>query len=355
MVLEAHNETIGRRFKEESGLLSPFEVDVFRLKTSEALSGLGFKTQVFFKPNNIHVKNRLSHTEDVVSKASYVARSLNLNKDLSEAIAYAHDIGHSPIGHFAERFLSRKLEGGFNHSINSTNIVQFIERDGKGLNLCYETIEGILAHNKQGRKFIPKERLEMMPHEFEVVYQSDKIAYTMADFYDFLRLALIERDFFNYYMNELNVYSKDSSPQEMLRKADKKILTSLISESKDKQKISFSESDEANVFGRIKKYLGLIYPKLDDEIMDTARLTKTYVYLKNEVDLGGLNPIIALTLLTDDEIITIAENRIQSNNSTLIKNSSFYETITGLKNSDFDLSKIDPSKPDLDWRNDAYK
>ena len=123
-----------------------FQRDVDRITHCKAFRRLKHKTQVFLRPEGDHYRTRLTHTLEVSRLARTLARALELNEDLTEAIALGHDLGHTPFGHAGERALRKLCSGGFNHYEQSLRVVDCIERDGKGLNLCYETRMGILHH-----------------------------------------------------------------------------------------------------------------------------------------------------------------------------------------------------------------
>ena len=125
-----------------------FQRDVDRITHSKAFRRLRHKTQVFLQPEGDHYRTRLTHTLEVSRLARTVARVLQLNEDLAEAIAIGHDLGHTPFGHAGERALNRLYDPGFTHYEQSLRTVDKLEKDGHGLNLCYETRMGILNHTK---------------------------------------------------------------------------------------------------------------------------------------------------------------------------------------------------------------
>ena len=138
--------------EDESPSRTPFERDRQRVLHSAALRRLAHKTQVFFDPQGDHVRTRLTHTHEVTQIARSLARRLRLCEDLAEAVALAHDIGHPPFGHVGERALNSALaeHGGFDHNAHAVAVLERIERRYAafdGLNLTYETIEGVIAHN----------------------------------------------------------------------------------------------------------------------------------------------------------------------------------------------------------------
>ena len=137
----------GRSFaEEECEIRTCFQRDVDRITHSKAFRRLKHKTQVFLSPEGDHYRTRLTHTLEVTRLARTVARALRLNEDLTEAIALGHDLGHTPFGHAGERALNDLFAGGFRHYEQSLRVVDCLEKDGKGLNLCQETRLGILHH-----------------------------------------------------------------------------------------------------------------------------------------------------------------------------------------------------------------
>src|SRR5687767_13419326 len=123
-----------------------FQHDRDRIIHSKAFRRLGGKTQVFLAPEGDHYRTRLTHTLEVAQIARTITRALRLNEDLTEAIALAHDLGHTPFGHLGEQALSPYLDRPFRHSEQSLRVVDHLERDGAGLNLTWEVRDGIVNH-----------------------------------------------------------------------------------------------------------------------------------------------------------------------------------------------------------------
>ena len=143
----------GRLFSEaESNTRSPYQRDRDRIIHSTAFRRLEYKTQVFVNHEGDHYRTRLTHSLEVSQMARSICRSLGLNEDLAEALALAHDLGHSPFGHAGEDALAEAMEpfGGFDHNAQTLRIVTSLEQryaDFDGLNLTWETLEGIAKHN----------------------------------------------------------------------------------------------------------------------------------------------------------------------------------------------------------------
>lgn len=169
-------DTIGRLREEEPCLMrTPFQRDRDRIIHCKAFRRLKNKTQVFFSPEGDHYRTRLTHTLNVSQVARGIARALSLNEDLTEAIALGHDLGHTPFGHSGERILNRLNPNGFKHNEQSGRVVDFLENDGKGLNLTREVVDGIINHKISSN---PKTL------EGKAVSLADRIAYINHDIDD---------------------------------------------------------------------------------------------------------------------------------------------------------------------------
>lgn len=170
----------GRREPEEPcPMRTCFQRDIDRITHSKAFRRLKHKTQVFLQPEGDHYRTRLTHTLEVSRLARTISRALMLNEDLTEAIALGHDLGHTPFGHAGERALAVIFEGaGFRHYEQTLRVVDRLERDGRGLNLCDETRIGILNHTN-GQ---PPDTLEA-----DVVRLADRVAYVNHDLDDAMR------------------------------------------------------------------------------------------------------------------------------------------------------------------------
>ena len=168
--------------EEECAVRTCFQRDADRITHSKAFRRLKHKTQVFLQPEGDHYRTRLTHTLEVTRLSRTVARALRLNEDLTEAIALGHDLGHTPFGHAGERALNAIFSEGFRHYEQSLRVVDCIERDGRGLNLCYETRIGILAHTTGH----PEES-----REAKVVRLCDHVAYLNHDLDDAMRAGIV--------------------------------------------------------------------------------------------------------------------------------------------------------------------
>lgn len=161
-----------------------YQRDRDRIIHSKSFRRLKHKTQVFIAPEGDHYRTRLTHTLEVSQIARTIARALQLNEDLTEAISLGHDLGHTPFGHAGEQALNEVLPGGFRHCEQSLRVVDFLE-GGEGLNLTYEVRDGILKHTG-----------EHDPETLEgrIVKISDRIAYINHDIDDALRAGIIKSE-----------------------------------------------------------------------------------------------------------------------------------------------------------------
>ena len=139
----------GRARPEPQDPIRPvFQRDRDRILHCKAFRRLKQKTQVFLSPEGDHYRTRLTHTLEVSQIARTISRALRLNEDLTEAIALGHDLGHTPFGHAGERALNRLCPGGFSHYRQSLRVVDYLERDGQGLDLTWEVRNGIVTHTR---------------------------------------------------------------------------------------------------------------------------------------------------------------------------------------------------------------
>lgn len=205
----------GRHIKEKPPLgRSEFQRDRDRIIHSSAFRRLEYKTQVFVNHEGDLFRTRLTHSLEVAQIGRSVARNLHLNEDLVEAIALAHDLGHTPFGHAGQKVLNEcmKNHGGFEHNIQSLRVVDVLEeRYGAfdGLNLCFETREGILKHCTKknarvlgdvGSRFLCDQRPSL---EAQLTNLADEIAYNNHDVDDGLRSGLITQE----QLEEVSIFS----------------------------------------------------------------------------------------------------------------------------------------------------
>lgn len=179
-------ESKGRALpQEECDIRTCYQRDRDRIIHAKSFRRLKDKTQVFLAPQGDHYRNRLTHTLEVSQTARTIAKALQLNEDLVEAIALGHDLGHTPFGHAGERALNEICPLGFAHYLQSVRVVERIEKGGEGLNLTWEVRDGIRNHRTAGS-----------PHTMEgqIVRLCDKISYIHHDMDDAQRAGLFTED-----------------------------------------------------------------------------------------------------------------------------------------------------------------
>ncbi len=183
------------RDEEPCPIRTAFQRDRDRIIHSKAFRRLKHKTQVFIAPLGDHYATRLTHTLEVSQIGRTIARALNLNEDLTEAIALGHDLGHTPFGHVGEDVLNELYSPGFRHNEQSLRVVDLLEKDGRGLNLTIEVKDGILNHSKSGSDVLGDRWGKADTLEGDIVKMADIIAYINHDIGDAIRAGIItERD-----------------------------------------------------------------------------------------------------------------------------------------------------------------
>ena len=249
------NESKGRAYNEDqSNYRNEFQRDRDRIIHSSAFRRLEYKTQVFVNHEGDMFRTRLTHSIEVSQIGRTIARALDVNEDLTEAICLAHDLGHTPFGHAGQDALNNCMKdfGGFEHNLQSLRIVDLLEEryaDFPGLNLTYETREGIIKHCSQknalglgelGQRFIKKNKPSL---EAQIANIADEIAYNNHDIDDGLRANLLNIDslreskFFESNYREVVKKRKDLSERqirnEIVRRMIDYIVSDLIETSKD--------------------------------------------------------------------------------------------------------------------------
>jgi dGTPase len=215
-------DSMGRAFAEdEHPYRTAYQRDRDRIIHTTAFRRLEYKTQVFLITEGDYYRTRLTHTIEVAQIGRTIARALQVNEDLTEAICLAHDLGHGPFGHSGEGALNQIMaeHGGFDHNYQSFRIVEKLENrfpDFRGLNLTWEVREGILKHETEYDRsevthFEPAWRPTL---EAQIVNLADEIAYTTADLDDGLRSGMISPgqlariEFWQLVVGELEMDSK---------------------------------------------------------------------------------------------------------------------------------------------------
>ena len=178
-----------------SPLRTEYQRDRDRIIHSKAFRRLKHKTQVFIAPAGDHYVTRLTHTVEVAQIARTIARALNLNEDLTEAMAHGHDLGHTPFGHVGEDALDQISQNGFAHSSQSLRIVDQLEKDGQGLNLTWEVRQGIASHSKARGDFLAESLIDSngapLTLEAQILRLADSVAYLNHDIADASRSGIL--------------------------------------------------------------------------------------------------------------------------------------------------------------------
>ena len=254
----------GRAFPEEKcDIRTDFQRDRDRIIHSKSFRRLMHKTQVFLAPEGDHFRTRLTHTIEVSQIARTIARALNLNEDLTEAIALGHDLGHTPFGHNGEEVLNMIHAGGFHHNVQSLRVVDVLESTSsrRGMNLTAEVRDGIVNHTGKGLPFTL---------EGQIVKISDRVAYINHDIDDALRSGVITED--DIPESSLALFGRSH------RERINNMVSDLINNSDGKEKISQS-------------------PEYRDELLLLRSFMFAYVYkssrVKREEDLNKVEVVIS--------------------------------------------------------------
>ncbi|MCH8801707.1 MAG: deoxyguanosinetriphosphate triphosphohydrolase [Chloroflexi bacterium] len=187
------SRSLGReRSETPSPLRTEYQRDRDRIIHTNAFRRLKHKTQVFLAPSGDHYVTRLTHTLEVAQVGRTIARALNLNEDLVEAMSYGHDLGHTPFGHLGEETLDQVYSEGFTHSAQSLRIVERLAREGEGLNLTWEVRQGIVSHSKPRGDFLDIELDESLTLEAQVLRLADSVAYLNHDIADAIRAGMLK-------------------------------------------------------------------------------------------------------------------------------------------------------------------
>lgn len=329
-------KSLGRRYDNDIDLtydfLDPFFLDREKIRLSKSYRRLADKTQVFPPDLHSNVRNRLIHTNDVVNLTSIFANILGLNVYLSEAIAYGHDIGHTPFGHLGERLICDLSGKKFAHHIMSVVVAQKIERKGLGLNLSYETLEGILNHSRGAGEMNTNSNIT---EESNLVMFSDKIAYTFSDLNDAIRVG---------YINEAKLPKIIRHFGKNQRERILKVSYDFIKESSEEGRVSFSKSETSKKFSELRSWMyENVYFVLDVEdyrikIYDQLKAVSLFI---SDYFNGKINPYLAIACMTDSEVRKFSSVL----NSNEIKNLNYYGFIEIINN--LLGKKIDIFNPDL--------
>lgn len=241
------------RAEQECDIRTAFCRDRDRIIHCKSFRRLKQKTQVFLSPEGDHYRTRLTHTLEVSQIARTIARALFLNEDLTEAIAMGHDLGHTPFGHAGERALDRLASFGFRHYEQSVRVVEKIEKDHKGLNLTYETIDGIRNHTSG----CFAETLEG-----QIVRHADRIAYLNHDIEDAVTAGVFREDMLP--KEIVDLLGSGKSPRITT------LIESLLNNSKD-GKLAFGEEVQ-KAYDRLHDFMfERVYLNTDSDVKSEER------------------------------------------------------------------------------------
>lgn len=295
-----------------SQLLDEFIRDETKILQSRAFRRLARKAQIMTQPANINVRNRLTHTMEVTSIAIRIAYYLGLNVNLTRAIGLGHDLGHVPFGHQGERYLSQRGYEKFNHRIMAILLLRDIERDGHGLNLSREVLDGIYYHSGPSVE-------ESKTLEAKVVHYADTIANTFADVNDFVRFG-IEID------KETQDLFNEFGPKQ--RNRVDTAVAGLCEESRLLQKISFKETPLAQKFFSLECKMYDIYPTITPQDVSSL-FDPIYEYFEKSTN---IDPVLGIAMMTDDDILNFKGD---------IRDTSLGEIVDLLSNIELDFDNLD--------------
>jgi dGTPase len=279
---------------------SPFQRDRDRVLHATAFRRLTYKTQVFLPHEGDHFRTRLTHSLEVAQIARTIARQLRLDEDLAETIALAHDLGHSPFGHAGERALDTAMKafGGFDHNAQSIRIVTTLERKYlafDGLNLSWETLEGLAKHNgpllrtdcavakvvRRTESWRPLNLSQWPSAEAQVASLADDIAYLSHDVDDGLRAGLIgfeglfEVPLVGPIAREVKAIARDAEPSRAIYEVTRRMITMMV----------------ADIVTESRRRLADITPTNPDEIRAAGRPSVSFTEAAS-LDLGRLKAFL---------------------------------------------------------------
>lgn len=315
--------------------VDPFDEDAAKIANSKAFRRLQDKTQVYTSSKNPYVRNRLSHTMEVESIAVSLAAMLGLNVSLVRAIARGHDIGHVPFGHEGERVIEKLSGKPFKHATFSTIVAQRIEHKGRGLNLCFETLQGITRHS------LGKENPEATngyPLEYILVAIADKLAYVFSDLNDALREKTIsQRDI----PRRMDVFGKNQRDRVMICQL------AIVKEALVNGTVTFGDSYILKTFLELREWMfENVYIKLRQEEL-VRKFTQVCSYFGNSSVFSRHDPLLLASLLTNKEVFAISdlldlEQNCHAKFMAYFHNIEFFELIKDLpRDNPFDFNQVD--------------
>ncbi|MBW2972471.1 hypothetical protein KY359_05535 [Candidatus Woesearchaeota archaeon] len=335
----------GRRYQEDRdspffGIMDPFELDTWKIRQSKAHRRAGNKTQVLACQTNDHIRSRLNHEEEVGSNATLMARILGLNVHYVSAVAEGHDDWHFPFGHIGEVVLSELASERLGYPVKLKHEkyalfgAQHIERNGRGLNLMYETLVGIGMHSRNDR---PINGEKTMINEIELVVYNDKLSYLFADYNDIRRHPRWGPNF------------RYASIEELGRNQTERVQTvmaAILEESARKGRVSFSEGEVFEKFEDARLYMWKnVYNQIDWD-MHASQLKHVYGILDQLFgEAPFIDPVVLLSIMTDKDIGELIEySKKLRRLEDALSLTSAWDIIPSLYNRQFNYLI-----PDLDW------
>jgi len=291
------NVSLGRSIKEPSPTgRSEFERDRDRIIHSTAFRRLEYKTQVFVNHEGDLFRTRLTHSLEVAQIGRSLARNLGLNEELVEAISLAHDLGHTPFGHAGQDALNACMKefGGFEHNLQSLRVVDILEEryaEFDGLNLCFETREGILKHcsashakalGEVGKRFLNDQRPSL---EAQIANLADEVAYNNHDVDDGLRSGLItleqlsEVTVFARHMNEVKSLYRNLDGRRLIHETVRRMIGTMVSDLIQQSQRNISAATPKNLDEvRVAPVLIGFSPEIRQEQQELKHFLRTHLY-----------------------------------------------------------------------------
>ena len=318
----------GRRRRPE--YVTEFGVESFvddecAILESKAFRNMARKTQVVTIPQSAMIRNRLSHVMEVVGQATRLSEALGLNTNLVRAASLGHDMGHVPFGHPGEAWMQGAMKRhDFCHEVMGVVIAQHIERRGRGLDLCHETLEAMMRHSGNLAK-------EGMTQEACLLRYADKIAYLFHDVNDILdRLGYPAKPELLQLIDEFG---------DNQRRRTRTARSGLIIESVELGRVSFEELELGIKFQKLRDLMYEIYPKVIDQNVG-ATMEKLLRALET-FDLA--DPFMLLALMNDTDAIYLSS--VASPSMEAFKRTDLWEIRPYLA----EIGKVDLCDPDLNW------
>ncbi|MBX4189017.1 HD domain-containing protein [Candidatus Parcubacteria bacterium] len=286
---------------------------------------MALKTQVLTEPGNPFIRTRLAHVLEVDAISNILANALGLNDHLVSAIAHGHDIGHVPLGHPGEHFLAKHIgRKEFCHEILGPLVAQKIERKGQGLNLTWETLDGMMRHS--GNTARPE-----MTQEAWVVRYGDKFAYIFADYSDLSkRMKCPIPAELTELMNKFGISQRSRTSLAM---------AGLIVESAEMKRVSFEHSELAKNFARLRELMMGVYVHVTEQSL--GGIIEPVLKFLETLNLG--DPYLLFALMTDKDVIYLANK--SNRNFTHLQDTALAERLPYLES----IGKLDLCNPYLDW------